>query len=277
MLSFKSAHLEQLKKQRRQIFLRKAVFYFVCLVALFFILSLVSKIKGFAIKDVAVSGASVISTDEIKSAVQKDISGNYLHLFSKKNIFIYPKNKIERDLRDNFKRIKNLNVAMGEHSTLDIKLTEQNQEFLWCADAIKCYFLNKDGLIFSEAPFFSGDVYFKFFTTLSSADAAHPIGAKVFSPETMAGISDLINSLPAIGLKSISLSSDLPGSFAIALAGANSPKLLIKEKSDFTKIYNNLSSALNTEPLKTKIKENYASLKYIDLRFENKVYYKFSQ
>jgi len=42
-------------------------------------------------------------------------------------------------------------------------------------------------------------------------------------------------------------------------------------------IKENLDTALNTEPLKSDFKKKYSSLEYIDLRFGNKVYSKFSK
>ena len=53
------------------------------------------------------------------------------------------------------------------------------------------------------------------------------------------------------------------------------PEIIFKTDADFQKIAENLEAALTTEPLLSKFKNNYSSLLYIDLRFGNKVYYKF--
>ncbi len=274
-IAFKSTRLLEIKKQRRKVFLTKIAIGFLILALFFILLSFASKIKAFWIKDININGASVLSTQEISSLAQNEISGRYLHLFSRKNIFIYPKKKLEKDLKENFKRIKDIDISIDSKNILNIKLVEQNQKFLWCLTEIKCYFLNEDGLIFSEAPYFSGNVYFKFFTNIANPD--NPIGAQIFKSETMSNISDFIRSLSLLGFSPVSLSVDSPGSLSFVLEGKNTPKILINEKFDLDKMYNNLSSALSTEPLKTKINTNYASLLYIDLRFENKVYYKFSK
>jgi hypothetical protein len=48
-----------------------------------------------------------------------------------------------------------------------------------------------------------------------------------------------------------------------------------KLNSDFENLAENLDAALDTDPFKTEFKNKYALLQYIDLRFGNKVYYKF--
>ena len=47
--------------------------------------------------------------------------------------------------------------------------------------------------------------------------------------------------------------------------------------SDFEKLAENLQAALMTEPLQSDFKNKFSSLLYIDLRFGNKVYYKFNE
>jgi len=57
----------------------------------------------------------------------------------------------------------------------------------------------------------------------------------------------------------------------------NFPKIILKSTSDFNKVVENLQSVLTTEPFQSDFKNKYSSLLYIDLRFGNKVYYKFAE
>ena len=54
-----------------------------------------------------------------------------------------------------------------------------------------------------------------------------------------------------------------------------SPKIIFKKDFNLEAISENLQTALDAEPLKSNFKNKYASLEYIDLRYGNKVYYKF--
>ena len=64
----------------------------------------------------------------------------------------------------------------------------------------------------------------------------------------------------------------------ISLSGEpnNSPYVTFKLDSDYAKITENLHATISTEPLQTKLKNNFSSLKYFDLKFGNNIYYKFS-
>jgi hypothetical protein len=46
--------------------------------------------------------------------------------------------------------------------------------------------------------------------------------------------------------------------------------------SDSDKVWSNLVSAIDTEPLKGKLEKNKTDLLYLDIRFGNKVFYKFA-
>ena len=139
-----------------------------------------------------------------------------------------------------------------------------------------CYFLDKEGYIFDEAPYFSGEVYFKFYG-VPEPNTENPAGSYVAK-----GYFDKLilfkNTLTEINLKpaviyiqdgedaKILLSKDKASSLA--------PEIIFKKDSDYQKIAENLKAALDTEPLISKFKNNYSTLQYIDLRFGNKVYFK---
>lgn len=53
-------------------------------------------------------------------------------------------------------------------------------------------------------------------------------------------------------------------------------RVLITEDTDMKKAWSTLVSAIDTDPLKTKLKESISLLEYLDIRFGNKVFYKFS-
>ena len=55
----------------------------------------------------------------------------------------------------------------------------------------------------------------------------------------------------------------------------NNPKIIFKINDNSDKLIENLQAAVTTEPLLSKLKNNYSGLLYIDLRYGNKVYYKF--
>jgi hypothetical protein len=69
--------------------------------------------------------------------------------------------------------------------------------------------------------------------------------------------------------------NDSEGNFYISKDVAEAPKIIFKIDSDYQKIAENLQAALSTEPLHSDLQKKLALLLYLDLRFGNKVYYKF--
>lgn len=53
-------------------------------------------------------------------------------------------------------------------------------------------------------------------------------------------------------------------------------KIMFNEDADMNKVWSNLVSAIDTEPLKSKLTKNKDKLEYLDTRFGNKVFYKFT-
>lgn len=53
-------------------------------------------------------------------------------------------------------------------------------------------------------------------------------------------------------------------------------KIIFSDKVDINKVWSNLVSAIDTNPLKAKLEDSNEVLDYLDLRFGNKVFYKFT-
>lgn len=281
-----SPRLLELKKHRRKIFFGKVALYIFSFLALFAGLAYLSRIPALNIASIEIKNNQSVDEDMIKETVQAGLAGNYLWVFPKTNIFFYPKNRIKKELQDKFKRIKDVEFSIKDKQNLEVAITERIALYTWCGNlppnietgggASKCYFLDNSGYIFDEAPYFSGDVYFKFFG-LTDSTLADPVGSHFFT-----GIfQNLIffkKALEDMKLKPTALHVRDNENVAFLLSGKTlptGPEIILKADSDFQKAAENLEAALNTEPFKSDFKDKYSSLLYIDLRFGNKVYYKF--
>lgn len=274
-----SPRLAELKKRRRRAVLNKVLLSIVGLITVFFFFTYISRAENLNIREIQLAGNEVVDTEEIKIAVWEKITGKYLWLFPKTNILFYPQDSIKNTLLDKFKRIKKIDLSIEDNKTLIINITERVAEYTWCGDVPfqpdeNCYFLDGDGYIFDEAPYFSGEVYFKFFGHSPSED-------NYFFQLNFQQLVSFIDTLTKIKLKPVALYVAPNGDVEVFLSKENSaktePKIIFKLDADLKNIMSNLESALNTEPLKSDMKKKYSSLLYIDLRFSNKVYSKFSQ
>jgi cell division septal protein FtsQ len=279
-----SPHLSKLKKHRRRVVLEKILISLLGLLAVFFSAVYLSRLNSLNINDIEISGNKVVSTEMIKTIIEQQLAGKYLGLFPKTNLLFYPKNKIENALQNQLQRLKNIDLKIQNNKILQVSVTERIPTYLWCgadlptnAAAENCYFMDTDGYIFDTAPYFSGEVYFKFYGG-ANINAVSPLGS-YFSEQNFQQLISFKNILLSLNLTPVALDDTNDGNMTMLLSRgislAADPKILFKADADFENVAENLQTALTTEPLQSEFKNKYASLEYIDLRFGNKVYYKF--
>jgi hypothetical protein len=272
------------RKRKRQNFV--AFILFVLLIGVVIGLSYLSGYEKLVITDVVVEGTHIIDQAEVKGLVQKDLSGKYVYLFRKANTFIYPSHKLHDDIIKAFPRTDKLEIKRLGLKGLSINITERSGSYLWCGSDIPkevskigedCYFLNTDGYIFDKAPYFSGDVYFKFYIPLG--EGVDPLGSKVLPPEIFKPTINFIDGVTSLGLHPVSLIMNNEMEYVLNLShtSTSNPKILFNKESDLPTIFSNLAAAFSKPEFKNEIMNKYNTLKYIDLKFKNKVLYKFNE
>jgi len=273
-----SPRLLKLKKGRRRVILVKILLSVFALLVIFAGLVYISRVPFFNIKGVEITGNKAVDAENIKISIEKEIAGNYLKLFPKTNILFYPKNNIKKELFNQFKKLKDINFSIKDNKILEVSVTEREAKYLWCGENLvvgapsdeKCSFVDESGYVFELAPYFSGNVYFKFFG---------PLAGDYFFPDIFGKVLAFKDTLIHMGFKLVSLYILDNGDIKIFLSNSDKtligPYITLKADSDFQKVAENLQTALSTEPLQSNFKNKYSSLEYIDLRFGNKVVYKF--
>src|SRR3989338_2445645 len=267
-----SPRLLELKKHRRRVFLSKVLLFLLALSAIFALLAYISRLPGLNISSLEIIGNKVIETGAIKDVVELNLKGKYFWLFPKTNVLFYPKNKIKQDLSLKFKRLKDIEFSIKDKQMLAVKLAEREALYTWCGDNLPdiekkteeylCYFTDENGYVFDEAPYFSGDVYFRFFGSLTES---------YFIPGIFTKIVSFKDFLSNVGVKPVSLYVKSDGDIEIYLSSRylppEAPKIIFKKDFNPEKLSENLEAALNTEPLLSDFKNKYSSLLYIDLRY----------
>lgn len=275
MTSQPLSHKEEYAKKRRKKFLLKyglILFIFVCL---FFGLVFLSRMDRFRVSNIKLSGGSLVTESDVSEATKGFLLGNYLWFFPKNNDLLYPKDDLQIFLKDKFKRIDNISVSLNDFKTLNIVITERSLNSLWCDNLPdsglqeNCYFMDGNGLIFTEAPQFSGDAYFKYYGLVPTSTL--PIGSQYIVPTSLfKDFTEFIRRVDKLSLHPISLIAKDDGQFILNLSDGGS--IYIGMKEPLSKTADNLEALLGTISATT----TYSSLKidYIDLRFGNKLYYK---
>jgi len=275
-----SPHLQESKLKRRKALIRKTSIILGLVVALLVSLGLVSRIEKINISSIKVEGNKVADAKTLEDFASQVVSGNYLWIFPKTNLFFYPKGQIQKRLQEEFKILSDIAISIEKDRSLLISVDERAPEYTWCGNTIeqfeeaKCYFMDNGGYVFSPAPYFSGDVYFRFFGALDG----EVVEGSRYMPDKFTTIASFIKSLKDIGLKPSALLYE-GDKLDFYLSGAqtppNSPKIILDKEFNLEQTVINLNSILSTEPFQSDFKKKYGTLEYIDLSFGNKVYYRF--
>jgi len=273
-----SPRLLELKKKRKRVILNKVVLSLSAIVAIVACLGYFSRLPNLNIKEIKVTGNKIVETKDIESLINEQLSQKYLWLIPKTNILIYPENKLETALSNKFKRLKDLRFSIENNKVLVLAVGERIPKYMWCGDELveddqeTCYFLDNEGYIFDQAPYFSGEVYFKFY--------GKPEG-EYFMPQQFKELVSFIDLLSGIGLKPAVLylapDQDINIFLSKGTGALSRPKILLKKNADLHNLAENLDTAVSTDPLMSELKTKYSKLEYIDLRFGNKIYYRFHE
>lgn len=281
-----SPRIIEIRHNRRIRRLRLLVLCSVLFFSVIGALSFFSNNRNVVLNKVTITGTHIIDQEDIEKEVLRNISGKYIYLFSKSNSFIYPNKKIYDNLLLNFPRIEILSVGRDDLNTIHIDIVERKGSYLYCGSTVpenkeevgeNCYFINNDGFIFDKAPYFSGNVYFKYYMLLED-NISDPMGKQMIGVDRFHELARFIDAITAIGLRPIYISLDQEGTYSLYLdssIGGTLPKIIFKDDNDFKIIQDNLSLAMRKKEFANEINSKYDKLLYIDLRFKNKVLYKF--
>lgn len=236
-----------------------------------------------SIQEMTVNGANDVSADAVRTYVQSTLDDGKLHIFSNRNIFLYPRATLEKALITAFPPVKEARMSRPSilATTLTIDIKERRPFALWCPTTFltaneegpaSCYRMDDTGFIYIEgqrgSPTISGYVFAGGIASSTETIPVSPIG-ETFSPTHLPGLVALLDTLGQAGFGAVGATVDNPQDFSVHLSrpyfvkasfGSN-PGTLVRD----------LQLVLSSEALKGKE----AQLEYIDLRFGNRVYYKF--
>lgn len=281
-----SPRIEQIKRNRRVKRLRLMILLAILAISITGGLSYFSNHPKIIINNIEIKGNSIIDTKEVQMSVENKLAGRYLGLFSRSNFLIYPHDKIYKSLLIEFPRIDKLVVKRRSLNTIGIDITERAGSYLYCGVSVpeaedevgeNCYFVNDDGYIFDKAPYFSGDVYFKYYTNITG-DVNNPLGSQMIDKSRFHDLVRFTDGVNSLGFKPSYLVISSDGLYSLYLKSSGlsvSPKIMFKEDNDLAVIFDNFATAMKQKEFANEINSKYDTLSYIDLRFKNKVLYKF--
>jgi len=281
-----SPRIVEIKRKTRKKFWRLFVLFLILIISIIIGLSYFSNDKHLIIDDIKIEGTNIIDPNNIDSFIKEKLTGKYIYLFAKANSLIYPEKGIYDGILKEFPRIEELSITREGFKTLHVKIKERAGSYLYCGKDLptditligeNCYFINNDGYVFDNAPYFSGDVYFKYYVSMGD-DITTPLGKNIMDENRFHELVRFIDGVESLGFKGAYIVIDSEGIDSLYLVkkgNATNPKIIFKNDADLDVMLDNLSSAMSKSEFANEINSKYDTLSYIDLRFDNKVIYKF--
>lgn len=257
------------RRRRRRIFV--AVFFAVGVFTLLGASVWLAHASFLRITDIQITGNTTLASSTLQKEVQDKISGSYVYLFPKDNIFLYGKKTIAEMLIAKHPSIKNVEVTAKNFHTLHIALVERTPVALWCGESIDtpqpCMFLDITGAAYAPAPEFSVPIYIQYYGALSTTTT--PV--VYLTAEQFGGLEALVGELVKMqgsdSLRTVYIDHEKD----VHISFASGFTLLFDLESSGGNILERFSLALTSAPFTTRTLSDF---QYLDLRFGTKLYYK---
>lgn len=258
--------LAQRRKKQRTILLIVSVILALCLVFGFFYALHLPKLN---IQKVSVEGSYSTSATEVYSAVNSQLDKDGFYPVPLRSILFYPKSEIKKNLLQEFPEIKDVEIHRASllSTELIVRVDERVIYGIWCnGDTSACFNMDAEGVIFSPADGFSEWTIFYG----GIEEDGNPIFS-VFYDGKMGTLRELLVLMAQNGFDSKTVVVEKDSSIFISLLEGWSVKVSLEEGPEW--VIATLQSALKSEALQNK-REN---LDYIDVRYGNRVYFKFKE
>lgn len=281
-----SPELQKLIAKRKRSRQRLTVAFSVAGVLLVVGIGFAARMQRVLIQTVTVAGNKIIDTDAIVAVVQANLSGSYVYVVPKKNALVYPHDKIVADLAQQFPRLRNITVSRTGFTSVVVDVVEERGIALWCGTVTEsihlsapCYFADDKGMIIDEAPHYSGNVYPRFFGSPLLSEGEAPLGKPFIAQDTYTRLLSFHADVQGLGfsLQAVRLGPGDENAFILDQGTGHTALMRFRAGDDYAILLANLKAALAKKELSEALIQNKQKLQYFDLRFTNKVYYKFNE
>jgi cell division septal protein FtsQ len=238
------------------------------------------------IQDVRIQGAGSTPTQLLQASVRAALTGMYAGMVPKDNTFFVNTANVRDRLLSLFPRLKDAQVRRDGLSALAVLVTERTPRALWCGDIVpsiayeagrthtddepeelwgSCYLMDDESYIFAAAPVYTGNVLPRYYGPL---DHAEPIGQHFISPQEFDYWSSLYAALSDahLNVRAFLVVDEQEIEFYLA----DGVRVLARRDTTPEKIVRQLTAAHGAPSV-----GDFSTIEYIDLRFPDKVYYKY--
>lgn len=128
-------------------------FYFFIFVFIAFVVGVIFclRISSLQIKKVSIKSDNQTTTENIKKFIEKGMNGYYALFIPRTSIFFVDEKEIEKEIKENFPRIKEVDAKKDINGVLQVELKEKITSAIWCSSTDICKLVDESGELFSVA------------------------------------------------------------------------------------------------------------------------------
>jgi len=293
----KTEVLRSSREREKKLKNTKRVFGWLLVVALVGGFLLLFNLNFFRLTTFNILGQTSQDLPALKQTIRGELDGYCLGLVPKNSVFFFSKANLSALLKRKFPGLQSIKIDSPNLNTLAITVADRESKFLWCnvlADNNKqCYYLNDDGLVYQAAPNFSTSIILEFesgavikklnLLVINPKDLSR---AKLFLSFLKSALTDwprhslseggLATTSPAYKLARVNVLplEDFEALIVSSPNPSNSWRLLFNTSVSVDQLITNFNTLIKDSTL-TRDWPATKSLDYLDLRFENKAFYKF--
>lgn len=272
MARYNYGYIDELRVKRKRRKVRVAFLVIYSSIAFVVFMTYALFFSGwFSIKEIQVSGYNEISEPEIRNLIGDYLSKKYLFGYIKpfSNILFASSETIKDSLRENFPIIKSVDIDKGLfNKNLTVEINEKEAVGIWCKnESDKCFYFDREGVMFKPALRFSGEI---FLTIEDGRGRGFNLADSFDDRELFEKIGltrGILDELKFIGYSNFFLPQ---GSFEFWIKTKEGWYVYLDKENDVP---------IQLVALKKFLEEKIPvsrrqSLQYIDLRVNNRIYYK---
>ncbi len=225
-----------------------------------------SYLPEFSVQRIDIGGTETIRPTLVRLLAETVIFNGTHPLISRSLVFAFPRSELETAMKEYFPRVKDVSISRESlfAQTVRIAIVERSAYAQWCATADQCFLMDREGMIFAAATAGSRRVTpYVFSGGLASST---PIG-ETYLPGHLTSLFALLERLGQAGFAAETIVVE-GQEFTVLLTRGYSVRASFG--ADVSSVVHNLELVLSAPALRGKE----SALKYIDLRFGNRVYYK---
>jgi hypothetical protein len=222
-----------------------------------------------------VSGREHISAEDFDSVLNQELSERYFGRIERARFFLLRPRALEQTLRERFPLIREVTVTRTFPTGLTVVLSERKDIIVWCA-AHTCHHVLEDGTVRSVMSVYEGEENrVRTLTITDESGQALPNEGKIFEPQFVAFPGEVRTALwERLGLETdqrMRVTSRFGNELRVRTEGGW--EIFFATDIPLETSLDALSLLLDKEiPA-----ERRADLLYIDLRTENRVFYRFQE